>query len=131
MISCRELKKRAKAKLKDAEVLHKNRRYDGCVYLCGYVIELALKARTCKTLKWTTFPETTAEFTNYRSFKTHNLDILLTLSGYEPKIKLYHFVDWNNVNQWNPEMRYGPVGTITVTEAKDMIVSTRKLLKML
>ena len=119
------------AKLKDAEVLLKNRRYDGCVYMCGYVVELALKARTCKTLKWVNFPETSSEFINYRSFKTHNLDILLTLSGLETKIKLSHFADWNNVNQWNPEMRYGPVGTITSIEAKDMIDSTKNLLRVL
>lgn len=131
MISRKELRKRAKAKLKDAEILFLNRRFDGSVYLCGYVIELALKSRTCRTLKWTDFPENNNEFKNYQSFKTHNLDILLTLSGLESKIKLLHTIDWNNVNQWNPEMRYGPIGTITRTEANDMITSTKNLLKIL
>lgn len=131
MIPKVELKRRAKAKLKDAEILFLNRRYDGSVYLCGYVIELALKARTCTTLKWPDFPETNNDFRNFQSFKTHNLDILLTLSGLESKIKLNHFPDWNNVNQWNPEMRYGPIGSITVSEANDMILSTKKLLKII
>lgn len=131
MISRTELRKRAIAKLKDAEVLFTNQRFDGSVYLCGYVLELALKARTCKTLKWQDFPETNNDFKNYQSFKTHNLDILLTLSGLETKIKLNHFVDWNNVNQWNPEMRYGPTGVVSRNEANDMIISTKKLIKIL
>jgi hypothetical protein len=76
MIPKVELRRRAKAKLKDAEILFLNRRYDGSVYLCGYVIELALKARTCTTLKWPDFPETNNDFRNFLSFKTHNLDIL-------------------------------------------------------
>ena len=131
MISRIELKKRAKAKLKDAEVLFNNQRFDGSVYLCGYVIELALKARTCKTLKWNDFPESNNDFRNYQSFKTHNLDILLTLSGLESKIKSNNFFDWNNVNQWNPEMRYGAVGNLTKTVAEDMILSTKILLKII
>ena len=131
MISRNELRKRAKAKLKDAEILFGNKRFDGSVYLCGYVIELALKSRTCKTLKWPFFPETNNEFKNHQSFKTHNLDILLNLSGLESKVKVFHFLDWNNVNAWNPEMRYGPVGVISKAEANDMISSTKNLLKIL
>jgi hypothetical protein len=131
MISRKELRKRAIAKLKDAEVLFRNQRFDGSVYLCGYVLELALKARTCKTLKWHDFPETNNDFKNYQSFRTHNLDILLTLSGLETKIKLNHFVDWNNVNQWNPEMRYGPTGVISRNEANEMIISTKNLIRII
>lgn len=128
MISRTDLRKRAKAKLKDAEILYQNRRYDGAVYLSGYVMELILKARTCRTLNWTDFPETNREFQEYKSFRTHNLDILLSLSGLESKIKIHHFVDWSNVNQWNPEMRYSDIGNITSTEAKDMIDSIKNLL---
>jgi hypothetical protein len=131
MISRTELKKRAKAKLIDAEVLFNNKRFDGSVYLCGYVIELALKARTCRTLKWSEFPESNSEFRNYQSFKTHNLDILLTLSGIESKIKSLNFLDWSNVNQWNPEVRYGAIGDINRNTAENMIISTKNLLKII
>lgn len=131
MISRIDLRKRAKAKLKDAEILYNNRRYDGAVYLSGYVMELILKARTCRTLNWTGYPETIREFQDYRSFKTHNLDILLSLSGLEPKIKIYHFVDWSNVNQWNPEMRYGDIGKVTSIEAKDIIDSIKNLMQII
>jgi hypothetical protein len=131
MISRIDLKKRATAKLKDAEILFQNRRYDGAVYLSGYVMELLLKARTCKTLNWTDFPESNREFENYRSFRTHNLDILLSLSGLESKIKINYFLDWNVVNQWNPEMRYGPIGSVTNLQAKEMIESIKNLMKVI
>ncbi|MBI1923693.1 HEPN domain-containing protein, partial [Candidatus Poribacteria bacterium] len=81
MISKDDLRKIARAKLKDAEVLYKNRRYDGAVYLCGYTIETVLKARICRTLKWEGFPSTRSEFQSYQSFRTHDLVVLLTLSG--------------------------------------------------
>jgi hypothetical protein len=131
MISKTDLRKRARAKLKDAEILFKYNRYDGAVYLGGYVMELILKARTCRNLSWTDFPETNGEFQNYRSFKTHNLDILLSLSGLENKIKLEHFIDWNNINQWNPEMRYAEIGNITSQDAGDIIDSIKNLMKVI
>jgi hypothetical protein len=61
-------------------------RYDGAIYLCGYAIEVALKARTCRTLGWAEFPETNREFENYRSFRTHDLEVLLNLSGVRNRI---------------------------------------------
>jgi len=131
MIAKTDLRKRARAKLKDAEILLKNKRYDGAVYLGGYVMELILKARTCRNLSWTGFPETNGEFQNYRSFKTHNLDILLSLSGVEQKVKLHHFMDWNNVNQWNPEMRYGEIGGMSSQDAKDILESIKNLMKVI
>jgi len=87
MLDKREIKKIAKARLKDAEVMVAARRYEGAIYLCGYAVELGLKARICRTLKWTGFPSTNSEFKDYRSFKTHNLDVLLHLTGIEEKIK--------------------------------------------
>ncbi len=131
MISRSDLRKRAIAKLKDADILYQNNRYDGAVYLSGYVMELLLKARTCRTLNWSDFPESNREFENYKSFKTHNLDILLKLSGIESKIKNFHFVDWSNVNQWNPEMRYSAIGSVTQLQAKDMLSSIKNLMKVI
>lgn len=131
MISRASLRKRARSKLKDAEVLLENGRYDGSVYLCGYVIELILKARTCRTLKWSELPETNSEFKNLQSFKTHNLDVLLNLSGLEKKIKINYFLDWSIVNQWNPEMRYADVGNISAEEAEEMIKAVRNLIAVI
>lgn len=42
MIDKSELKKLTYARLKDSKILCSEERYDGAVYICGYVIELAL-----------------------------------------------------------------------------------------
>ena len=122
-----DLRKLAVARLKDAEVLIKHRRYDGARYLCGYVVELALKSRICRTLKLNEYPESRA----YQSFKTHSLDTLLHLSGREVKIKTVHLPEWSFVVDWDPSVRYQTLGTATASDAKDMRDSARVLLKAL
>lgn len=87
MIAVGDLRGIAEARLEDATVLRTARRYDGAVYLCGYVVEIGLKARICGTLKWNEYPATASEFQRYQSFRTHDLDVLLHLSGREAKIK--------------------------------------------
>jgi hypothetical protein len=42
MITTKDLRSIAKARLKDAEVLSDAKRYDGAVYLCGYAVEINL-----------------------------------------------------------------------------------------
>jgi|SRR5215831_2883637 len=73
MISVRDFKSVSRGRLKDAQVLQRDGRFDGAFYMSGYAVEIALKARACRTLKWSGFPETTSEFTALQSFKTHNL----------------------------------------------------------
>ena len=51
MIQTNDIKDIARARLQDADILLTSGRYDGAIYLCGYAIELALKARICQTLK--------------------------------------------------------------------------------
>lgn len=131
MIPKSDLRRIAKARLSDSEVLFRARRYDGGMYLCGYAVELALKARICKTLKWSGFPFTQSEFHGYSSFKTHNLDVLLTLSGIEAKIKTRFLVEWSAVAMWDPEARYRSVGSAKRNDVKLMITSAKKLLKAL
>jgi len=57
MISTRDLRAIARARLRDAQVLLTGKRFDGAFYLAGYAVELALKARVCRTLKWPDFPK--------------------------------------------------------------------------
>ena len=47
LISIVDLHAIAAARLNDAKVLLENERTDGAGYICGYAIELALKARIC------------------------------------------------------------------------------------
>ena len=131
MISVPDLKKIASARLKDAEVLFKGKRFDGAVYLCGYAVELTLKARICKSLKWSGFPSSNSEFQGLQSFKTHRLDLLLNLSAQEVKIKSKYFADWSIVAGWDSETRYSIIGTVTKTDASDMIESAKIIIKAL
>jgi HEPN domain-containing protein len=46
MISTSDLKAIARARLDDARVLLRGKRFDGAVYLSGYSVEVALKAES-------------------------------------------------------------------------------------
>lgn len=131
MLSKTEVLQIAKARLKDAEILDKAKRYDGAVYLCGYAVELKLKYCICKALKWNGYPNTRKEFEEYSSFKTHNLSVLLSLSGRESKIKTGFLAEWSTVNTWDPEARYNVIGNVTKTDSQQMIHATQALLKAL
>lgn len=128
MVSILELRRIARGRLKDAEVLLTAGRYDGAIYLCGYAIETALKARICRALKWLGYPSTRKEFEGYQSFRTHDLDILLRLSGIESKIKTKHFAEWSIVATWDSNVRYRPIGSASSQDAADMIKSTKVIL---
>lgn len=99
--------------------------------MCGYAVEVALKARICRTLNWPEFPSTSGEFQAYRSFQTHELDVLLRLSGQEPKIKQNHFTIWNTVAVWKVESRYNVIGTAQQADAVAMIQAADGLLVVL
>jgi len=131
MIKTNDLKKIAQARLRDAEILNKSKRHEGAIYLCGYVIELGLKARICKTLKWLEFPSSAKEFQNYKSFKTHDLDVLLHLSGVEERIKTKLLSEWSAVAAWDPAVRYNPASKASEGAAKNMVSSAKKLLAAL
>jgi hypothetical protein len=131
MISRRVLITIARARIADAKALLAAKRYDGAVYLCGYAVELALKARICKTLNWAEFPSSRKEFEGLQSFRVHDLDVLLKLSGLETKTKRSYMTDWSIVAQWNPDARYKPIGTATDKNTQDMITSSSTLLKVL
>jgi HEPN domain-containing protein len=129
MIQMKDLRKIAQARLKDADILLASRRYDGAVYLCGYAIELALKARICRILKWSGYPSTSSEFKEYQSFRTHGLDVLLHLTGREKQIKTTFLAEWSAVAQWDPSARYQPVGTANKADARLMISAAKTLLR--
>lgn len=131
MLTRDELLKIARARLRDAEVLFRSRRYDGAIYLCGYAVEIKLKARICRTLHWNGYPSTKREFQGYQSFKIHDLDVLLRLSGVETKIKSNLLAEWSAVAVWDPSARYSPIGTASKQDAELMIESAKTLLRVL
>lgn len=131
MISVAELDNIARARIEDAKALLTAGRFDGSTYLCGYAVEVALKAQICRTLNWTEFPSTSSEFQAYRSFQTHELDVLLRLSGQEERIKQNHFPLGNAVAIWKVESRYNVVGIVQQPDATAMIQAAEELVAVL
>lgn len=131
MISVAELDDIGAARLEDAKVLLAAGRLDGATYLCGYAVEVTLKARICRVLNWRDFPSTGGEFQAYRSFQTHELAVLLRLSGQAARIKQDHFALWSAVAVWTVESRYNVVGTARQREATAMIRAAEELLTVL
>ena len=131
MLTISELRNISEVRLEDAKVLWSSGRFDGAVYLCGYAVEMALKARIWGTLRWDGYPSTSSEFLEYQTFRTHDLDVLLHLSGVEGDILTHAFSEWSTVAVWDPEIRYNPIGRVTETAAQSMVESTAVLLSRL
>ncbi len=124
MISIKTLRELIDQKLKDAEALINKKRYSTAIYILGYAIEVALKLKICKLLKFSQgFPENKTEFGIYQNnaktqnllygaivqlkdIKHHDLNKLLFYSGVEYQIKLNYLAEWNLIVDWNPDMRY-------------------------
>lgn len=120
-----ELKELAKLRLKEAETLFDAELYDGAVYVCGYVIEFALKARICKLLDTDEYPST-GKFKSV--YAVHDFEQLLLLSGLKKKSSLAHVdlhTNWSLIIPWSPEMRYKPKGTVSKNEAEQIINAVR------
>ena len=129
MIPTAALRTIARARLRDANVLLRGGRGDAAVYLCGYVVEIALKARICRALNWDGFPETATEFSGLGSLKTHNLALLLRLAGAEERIKRRFGSEWASVLDWDPEKRYQIVGGISAARARTVVAAATILLR--
>lgn len=140
MISHEELRTIAKTRLKDARILHKNKSHDGALYLCGYAIELGLKAVIAKNLNpsglvsMSHIPSTKEEFNIVQKITNHDLDALLTLvpSNIIQKIKTKYLAEWSLVQKWNPEMRYAPIrGASARKEAGNVLDAVKRILDYL
>ena len=132
MIAITHLHGTAREYLRAAKLLRTRRSYDAAVYLCGYAVEIALKARICRTLKWRTgFPQTTAEFQEKGNLKTHDFQALLSFTGIQERVRLLCLLEWSVVSQWRPEQRYNPIGTKNLVDADAIIAATQKLLEVL
>jgi hypothetical protein len=129
MIPQTDLDNLAAARLEDAQALLTTGRFDGAVYLCGYAVELKLKSRICRTLGWAGFPSTRGEFDGYQSFRTHDLDVLLRLSGIESQVKSRYIAEWSVVATWEPELRYRLAASSV--DAVLLVHSVRSLLEVL
>lgn len=130
-IKIEDIENLARSRLEEADILFMSEKYDAANYLCGYAIELKLKARICIALSWEEFPSGNNDFKGLASFKTHDLGILLKLSGKEKDVKRDYFSDWSLIAQWNPEKRYEPIGTIQQNDVRTVIDAAKKLMEIL
>lgn len=131
MLAVAELDDIAEGRLEDARALLQAGRLDGAAYLCGYAVEVALKARICRVLDWPAFPSSRGEFQSHRSFQTHELEVLLRLSGQEARIKQGHFALWNAVAAWKPESRYHVIGTAQEADTEATFYGAEMFLRVL
>lgn len=118
----KELRQLARLRLQEAQALYAAGFYDGCAYLAGYVVELALKARICRLLHVTNYPE------HIRDFRTHDLETLRLLSGLEARFNPglgdpALIANWGTVVVWKPIRRYWAPGTTTQVDAQDVLAA--------
>ena len=120
-----ELKELARLRLREAETLFQAGLYDGAIYLCGYVIEFALKARICKVLDIPDYPSSGRLKSAYA---VHDFDQLLLLSGLKNKLNaapVELYANWSITTPWTPELRYAPRGTISQAKAQEVLDAVR------
>ncbi len=122
-----ELKELAQLRLKEAETLFHAGLYDGAAYLCGYVIEFALKAKICKLLGVNEYPMSGKLKSAYA---VHDFDQLLLLAGLQKKLDpIQHpdvWANWSVATPWTPEMRYQPKGTMSKNDAEEILEAVRE-----
>lgn len=115
----------AKLRLREAEALYNAGLYDGSVYLAGYSVELALKARICRLLGLQNYPLELGQ-----AFKIHNLEQLKKLAGLTRKVDPIRnrrlFDNWSKAVVWDPEQRYEAPGRYDVRAAKVILDSIRE-----
>ena len=121
-----ELKRLAFLRLREAETLYRAGLYDGVAYLCGYTIEFALKARICRVLGLSEYPDRDKRLRQV--YAVHDLPQLLLLSGLQSKIGLANAElarNWSVAANWKPERRYDPPGTYSRKRALEILDAVR------
>jgi hypothetical protein len=127
MATRQELQTLARLRLREAETLFAADLYDGCAYLCGYVVELALKARICATLGLSEYPEKVSKRLK-DAFWQHDFDDLKFLAGMEREFTAARpilLANWSVAAKWKPERRYDPEGTYDRIAAEEILDAIR------
>jgi HEPN domain-containing protein len=121
MATRKQLQQLARLRLREAESLSAAGCYDGCAYLCGYVVEMALKARICATLGLKEYPEKGSRLKE--AFRTHDFDDLKLLAGMEQAFTANPslLANWSVASKWKPERRYEPEGTYDQVAAREIL----------
>jgi HEPN domain len=126
MATRKQLQELALLRLQEAEVLFAAGLFEGCVYLCGYVVEFALKARICANLGLSEYPEKGSRLRE--AMKSHVMDDLGLLAGMVHELTTNRPVllaNWSTVNDWKPEWRYEPKGRYDQAAAEKLLDAIR------
>ncbi len=121
-----DLKELAHEHLDDARALGDAKRFAGAMYLAGYAVECALKFQISRTLGWDDFPPSA----EHRALKSHDLNFLLDYSGKLLEVKEEYLDDWQIVEKWNPDMRYGARTGFVAEVYSKYVASVEKLLTL-
>ena len=136
MVNPEEIRKLAKQRLQEAEVLYKNGMCDGAFYLAGYSVELTLKAKICERLGIPNlFDELDVTANSIKgigeirkTLKTHNLFTLLIFSGLKVKFDNdkatnKELAKYNSLlfNAWDENARYKPCGHMLDKDVEKLI----------
>jgi len=123
-VNRKELQALAEKRLKDAQVLYRNGRFDGAYYLAGYVVECALKACIAKKTKRHDFPP---DKKLIEKIYTHDLSKLLDTAGLAPSLEHEFHNDpaleakWGIVRDWSERSRYETHGREGPKKSHDML----------
>lgn len=126
MASRKQLQELALTRLGEAEALFAAGHYDGATYLCGYVVELALKARICASFGVKDYPEKGSKLRE--AMKSHDFEDLGLLAGMEHELGANRPVllaNWSLVIEWRPEWRYQPKGSYNRLVAERFLNAVR------
>lgn len=123
-----DLRNLAHERMDDVCVLLKNDRYSAAYYLCGYVVECALKACVARQTKECDFPP---DVNTVREIYVHDLTKLLKSAGLDSVLNNDFQNDkdlqanWALAKDWSEKSRYK---TSTKQQASDLFdaVSDRK-----
>ena len=117
-----DMKANIKKKYADAKYLLDQGSYANCYYLCGYCVELALKYKIAKHLKWRDFSLSSSE----KTLKSHNIDLLLRFTGI---VGLNSTADWSVVKDWNESIRYANPSDIAQAVSFGMLTATKNVVR--
>jgi HEPN domain-containing protein len=119
MATRRELQRLACLRLKEAEALFTAGCYDACAYLCGYVVELGMKAVICARFGVNEYPEKRL----HGALRTHELEDLKLVAGLDQAFSstIGRIACWSVASEWKPERRYQQEGSYDQAAALRML----------
>jgi len=123
MVKKKELQKLSNQRLISIKDLHEKRHYDFVVSESGLVVEFALKAAICKSIKKDVYPEFE------RKYRIHEPQGLVDLAKLRAELdnekvnNLEFFISWSLLSKWSISFRYMPIGSNSETVSKQYITA--------